>query len=148
MSGLRTNWESAGLEKKEFTPLPNGTYHATVTGCMFNQSEKKVNFEFTITDSDYQNRKVWDNLDVVKVGWKIKKNFQALGVWTDPDTDDELVKNCEAALNKGAEVDVTSREYQGKTYNNVKTVKPLMATQAAAIGVATAAAINSDDIPF
>lgn len=127
MSGLKTTWGDE--DKKEFKALPNGVYHATVSGAQLTKSkdntEDVVEFEFTVTDSDHANRKLWDKCNVQKVAWKVKKNFTALGVWpeNEPDSIDELLPLCGQALNKSVEVKVTTREYNGKFYNNAEVVK-------------------------
>lgn len=125
MSGLRTKWEGRS-DSKEYKPLPQGDYHAAITGCSYDEVENKVSFEFTISDADYAKRKVWDNLSVDSFGWKIKKNFEAIKVWTNPDSTEELVSNCENALNKEVCVTVVQNAGKnGKIYNKVRDVKLL-----------------------
>jgi hypothetical protein len=135
MTGLRANWEGS----EEFLPLPRGFYPAVITGCMFDQTEDKVSFEFTLTNP--ANRRVWDNIPVETFGWKIRKFFEALEVWTNPDTDDELIKNCQAALNKNVEIEVVQSKPTpaGKIYNNVKGLKLLFSA---------GTAVTESDIPF
>ena len=136
--GPVVNWGDS--EKKEYKALPNGNYHATVTGCTLSETngEQTFEFEFTVTDSDYANRKLWDKANVAKVAWKVKKNFKALGVWPNQDPTDvsQVAPLCAKVLNKPVEVKVTSREYNGKIYNNAEPVRVLDSTA------------TEEDLPF
>jgi hypothetical protein len=68
---IRVNFseKEATSESREVTPVPRGKYQATVTDCEMrecgptskNPGKPYLNFEFTITEGPYANRKVWTN---------------------------------------------------------------------------------------
>lgn len=139
IAGEGINW--AGKDT-DFPALPNGVYHAQVTGCMLRKGELTrsweldaegepmdiVDFEYTITDADHQNRKLWDRAAVQSHAWKVKKMFTGLGVWPteEPRTVEELPALCGQALNTVVEVKVKTFQKKDGTFgNSVDSVKAI-----------------------
>lgn len=71
-----------------FTLLPNGKYHAMVTGFEVTETEggkapgtPMVKAEYTIASGKYENRRVWDNLVLNKDSlWKVKQFLLGTGL--------------------------------------------------------------------
>lgn len=84
MTDLGNLWNStaaASKEKKEFDLIPKGVYLAKVTDAKLDSSNGKdfIQYEFTITDGEYKNRRIWDRRYFTeKTIPYIKREFEAV----------------------------------------------------------------------
>lgn len=114
--------------KKSTTPdiLPEGSYEVFVEEYKMD-SEEKGSLTLTVRDDveqDYAKRKMWVNLNTnPAIAWKLSTIARAAGVpaGTDFDNFEDYLR---AVTGKSMKVVVAHREYNGKTYVDVKGFYP------------------------
>lgn len=107
-------------EKKDFEPLPQGTYHVEIEEAVIDVSRDpaSVKWQYKVTDGDYLNRKLWKrNYMTPKALPFLKQDLNALGVKVEKAS--HLPEALEQLLGKSVEVAVSHRTYNGKTYEDV-----------------------------
>lgn len=133
-----------GVEgQKAFEPLPAGKYNVEVTD--FRESKAGENaknpgapivaWEFTVTDGEYEGRKIWDNMAIIAPSetskgtlWRVKAMLEACGFEVDGeiDFDPEEVLNSNLvirlAIQKARKNEETGEEYEPR--NTVKAFFP------------------------
>jgi hypothetical protein len=123
-------------EQAGFSALPNGKYHAALTGweLVHTQNAGKlpvgtpgINAEFTIQDGPHENRRLWNNFWVAETTLGFAKGaLLALGV---PKEDIEAATNLgelfDAAEGNSVMLTVTTRKYNGEDRNNIAGYAPL-----------------------
>lgn len=105
----------------EFEPLPSGQYLAKIvnpddfTLTKSQNGNDMIKVAWTITEGEYEGRKVFDNI-ALHVPWKVKQYCEAAGIesGTNLDTDD--------FIGLEALIQVNQEEYQGQARNKVKNV--------------------------
>ena len=118
--------------KKTTTPdiLPEGSYEVYVSEYSMD-SEEKGSLTLTIREDieqDYAKRKMWVNLNTnPNIAWKLSTIARAAGVpaGTDFDTFEDYMR---AVTGKSMKVVAGHREYNGKTYVDVKGFYPTRLT--------------------
>jgi hypothetical protein len=129
MSIFAEAFESSSEPRGEVGPIKDGEYEARLADV--SESDHPItgltatNLEYEITSGDFKGRKVWDNVshrdDTM---WKVAKVWNAMGMKGMPDDWSGftlgLTQNC---TNKHFNITVKNREYNGKTYTNIVSVK-------------------------
>lgn len=122
---------------KKYEPLPEGEYPVVLTDCDPESDEKGDRFQIRWTvdnaKSPFHGRILFDSAYVLartvsataaEVGAKkIGKILQLAGVELGPDDEIDAETLQAKAIGLEAVATVTQREWQGKIYNNVKSVK-------------------------
>jgi hypothetical protein len=114
--------------KKSTTPdiLPEGSYEVFVDEYSMD-SEEKGSLTLVVRDDinqDYAKRKMWVNLNTnPSIAWKLSTIARAAGIpaGTDFNTFEDYLKS---VTGKSMKVVVAHREYNGKTYVDVKGFYP------------------------
>lgn len=111
-----------------FGAIPAGVYEAVVDSCEVKQNKAKngnyLEFVYKIQSSDpaVDGKKVWDRTSLKPAGmWRTKQVLEALGF----DTSGEVEFDPEDVVEIECQIEVTIREYDGKEFNDVKSVKAL-----------------------
>ena len=123
---IRINDVETKKETKPLDILPEGSYEVYVSEYKMDDEEKG---SFTLTvredvEQDYPKRKMWVNLNTnPNIAWKLSTIARAAGVpaGTDFDTFEDYMR---AVNGKSMKVVVGHREYNGKTYVDVKGFYP------------------------
>jgi hypothetical protein len=119
------------IDIKKFDPIPAGTYDAKVTGGELKSTSGEgklgkvpmINWEFTIQDEEYVNRKVWMNTVIHETTLFNLKALLATGKFSEEDMAAELDFEIEDIIGEEVRVVVAQREYNGEVRNEVKRVK-------------------------
>ena len=140
-------------EAKSFDALPKGEYTATLTHTTINLVDNRLEWEFRVSDGEYANRKLWRNVPWDKE-WgpgAIKGDVQTLGL-DDSSIQDpaDFQKILTPLWGKKFKLAVTTRDYNGKTYNNVYINGYFNEAEAVAVGLDSAVpgVDTSENIPF
>ena len=129
MSIFAEAFETASTEPQSYGPIPDGSYEARLdkvdTSDHPMTGVTATNLEYTITDGEHRDRKVWDNVthrdDTM---WKVAKIWNAMGMTGQPaDWSEFSLKLSQYCTSKHFTVTVKNREYNGKTYTNVTGVR-------------------------
>lgn len=129
MSIFAEAFETASTEPQSYGPIPDGSYEARLDKVDTSDHPMTgitaTNLEYTITDGEHRDRKVWDNVthrdDTM---WKVAKIWNAMGMTGQPaDWSEFSLKLSQYCTNKHFTVTVKNREYNGKTYTNVTGVR-------------------------
>ena len=123
------------IEEMDFSPIPNGTYDAVLTGWELNDGDKGpyYNCEYTLDESaeEYKNRKVWTVTSLSpKSLWRFKRDMIRLGAdgermapGSDEDTDDIIASNVGASCRlKLLQEDYKDNAGEIKVKNTIKEV--------------------------
>ena len=122
---IRINEVETAKETKP-TLLPEGSYEAFVEDYTMDNDEKG-SLTLVVRDDveqDYAKRKMWVNLNTSPtIAWKLSTIARAAGIpaGTDYNTFEDYMK---ALTGKSMKVIVAHREYNGKTYVDVKGFYP------------------------
>jgi len=148
-------WASEEPEApSENTPLPVGSYDATVRGVKlksWDDGSQSVEWEFQVVGGAHDGRVTWMNagLDKSKIA-KTKGHFALLGIMRP--TLSETIAAFPSIEGRGVKISVT--EWNGKLYrhlnalaDNVTVARPVTAPVAPAV-TATLPGIPADAIPF
>jgi len=152
-------FDASKVEPNEgFDLLPAGEYTAVIVGSerkpTSNGNGEYLKFELQITDAGkYQNRKLWDNLNIKSSGpnkdttEKIAKGTlsaicRAVNVLTPKDTNELHMKPIRITV--GVKTRSDTRELQ----NHIKAYKPRDAGPVAAPQMATAGAMSTEQTPW
>lgn len=148
-------WASEEPEApSENTPLPVGSYDATVRGVKlksWDDGSQSVEWEFQVVGGAHDSRVTWMNagLDKAKIA-KTKGHFALLGIMRPTLT--ETIAAFPSIEGRGVKISVT--EWNGKLYrhlnalaDNVTVARPAPAPVAPAV-TATLPGIPADAIPF
>lgn len=134
--GTSLDWEGdIDAPDNEFEPLPEGVYTFEVEAVdrqQFNGSQKMsacpmAHVHLRILDEPYSNRKIFENLLLnSKVAWKIKQFFVCIGMHpVDAPKDQKVRMDWSHAIGRRGSLKLSTREYNGKTYNDVSEfIKP------------------------
>ena len=116
----------------EFTPIPEGTYDATLTSgevVAEAKTSKKpyVSLTFTVLNGEYAGRKLFRNFSLQPQAlWAFKQAMVRLGVDGDilsrPMEFDELTALIAENTGAQCQVDVGLREYQGELRNELRKI--------------------------
>jgi len=149
-------WASEEPEApSENTPLPVGSYDATVRGVKlksWDDGSRSVEWEFQVVGGAHDGRVTWMNagLDKAKIA-KTKGHFALLGIMRP--TLSETIAAFPSIEGRGVKISVT--EWNGKLYrhlnalaDNVTVARPAPAPAPAPAVTATLPGIPADAIPF
>ena len=123
---IRINEAEPKKETKTYDLLPEGSYEVYVSEYTLDD-EEKGSLTLIVRDDieqDYGKRRVWVNLNTnPAIAWKLSIIARAAGVpaGTDFDNFEDYMK---AVTGKSMKVIVAHREYNGKTYVDVKSFYP------------------------
>lgn len=128
--GTSLGWEEEiDAPDNEFEPLPEGVYSFEVQAVdrqQFNGSAKMApcpmaHVHARILDEPYAGRVVFSNLMLnSKVAWKIKQFFVCLGMHpADAPKEQRVRMDWSHAIGRRGRVKLKTREYNGRTYNDV-----------------------------
>ena len=138
--GTSLGWEEEiEAPDNEFELIPAGEYNFEVEAVdrqQFNGSAKMsacpmAHVHLRILDVPYENRKLFENLLLnSKVAWKIKQFFVCIGMHpADAPKEQKVRMDWSHAIGRRGRIKVTTREYSGKTYNDVdEFLKPEVTT--------------------
>jgi len=109
-----------------FDAIPPGDYSAILSeweATKFQTGSTGAKLEFTITEDEFQGRKLWSNLVLTqKALWKVKEFLTAMELWTPEELEGSI--NLSEALDQAVGEELTLRVvqhlYDGETRNNVK----------------------------
>jgi hypothetical protein len=128
----------------DFDVIPRGKYQAQITDGELREAGEQakhpgslyVNWEFTLTEGEFENRKLWTNTSVghgdeCKCGdWKpgsmgnIKSLLFATGLYTKEQLAESIDFEIDDVIGAHVTAIVIIKEYQGDDQNEVKRVKP------------------------
>lgn len=131
-------FESTEEEKKKYAPLPEGEYIVTITDAEIENDDKGDKFALTLQVDDHGNnfdrRKLWDTLYVegrsvspkaVEIGQKrLSQIFKIAGL-SGFQSYEEATDRAHALIGQTLVAKVSTREWEGKTFNNVKSYAPV-----------------------
>jgi len=122
--GIRANFSDVGSGSGIFEPLPGGKYHVKVTDGELkeagpnakNPGSQYINWEFTVQDGDYEDRKIWSNTSLLPQAlFGLKGLLEAVGMDTngeiDFDIDDLIGKDVVIQVKKTPKRTVGDKEY-------------------------------------
>jgi hypothetical protein len=120
--------DTNGGDKKDFSPLPDGDYQATIYSAVNGESNTKrtpqIEVEFRITGPTHAKRRVWDNFYLTTGSlWRLKQLLVAAGALSS-DYVGSFDENTVAAEIQGETVTITltTEEFNGKQRNRVSAV--------------------------
>lgn len=128
MSIFQEAFDDAGSTSSS-GPIPDGEYDVKlldvsdtdhpVTGVT------STNLEYEVTMGEHQNRKVWDNVQHRdETMWKVAKIWNSMGMKEQPSDWKEFhLKISQNCTGKHFSITVRNREYNGKNYTNVISIK-------------------------
>lgn len=117
----------------EFGAIPSGRYHAKITGGEMreagpnskNPGSQYVNWEFTIQEGAFEDRKVWTNTSLLPQAlFGLKALLLSSSRYTKEQLADELSFDIETLISADLVITVGQREYNGDTRNEVKRYAP------------------------
>jgi hypothetical protein len=119
----------AGASDTEFEPLPEGTYTARLsevgTEPHPDDGILRTTLEFTITDGEHSNRKVWDKIKHADtILWKAGALYNGMGIKGDLDGWSEWASAVAEQANRTFLITTSNREYEDKIYTGVKRLQP------------------------
>jgi hypothetical protein len=123
----------SGVESKNFDAIPGGWYHVKVTdGEQTETKEAKklpagtpgVNWEFTVQDGEYADRKVWTNTWLHENSiWALKGLLEATGRYSAEQLAESLEFEIDDVIGSDVMIRVAIRDYNGDDVNDVKRIK-------------------------
>jgi len=125
------NWFNQEPEKKDFELIPNGKYVAILENAQLDATSEphKLKVTYVLKDEKFGNRKLWQNFTYSDKSAKfLVWQMGVLGVQSQAKSatsEKEYYKAITdgvfelAKSNAAVVLEVTSKEYNGKTYNNV-----------------------------
>jgi hypothetical protein len=130
-------------ETAKYAPIPEGEYPVCISEAEAESDEKgdRIQLRWCIDQpgSPFHERLIFDTCYIngrtvsakaVEIGLEKLARIAAIGgIDTDKDLDSDML--CAKLIGLSAVAKVSQREYQGKTYNNVKSVKAPKAAKAA-----------------
>lgn len=117
----------------EFGAIPSGKYHAKITGGEMreagpnskNPGSQYVNWEFTIQQGSFEDRKVWTNTSLLPQAlFGLKALLLASGRYTKEQLAEELTFDIDTLVSSDVVITVGQREYNGDVRNEVKRYAP------------------------
>jgi len=121
MVEITPNLEEVESKQTGFAPIEAGTYSAKIDSADWDTNTGRLAVAYSITtDGTFMGRKVWQNIPISGPhAWVFTKFHMA--ALHEPYVKDQSV---DTTVYIGREVDLTvePREYNGKTYTNVKAV--------------------------
>lgn len=121
--------EASGQDKTEFAPLPEGTYTARLTNVETephpDDGIMRTSLEFTITDGEHSDRRVWDKIKHAdSILWKAGAIYNGMDIRGDLEGWPDWAQAVTEQINRSFLITTGNREYNGKTYTGVKRLQP------------------------
>ncbi len=138
--GFKVNLD--GVDVNAFDPIPASTYKAFVTDGEVKESgpqsknpgSQYINWEFTISEGTYENRKQWMNTSLLPQAlFGIKALLQATGRFSEAQLSGEIDFDIADVIGSEVLIVVKIKEYNGEDRNEVKSVRAV----GAAVGATT-----------
>jgi hypothetical protein len=117
----------------DFDALPAGAYNVAVTDWSKTETKKEgkipegtpgINWEFTVQDGDFENRKLWTNHWIHPKTLGFLKTFLVKsGAYTEEDVEGQLDIDPDRVLGSELVAVVTVRKYKGDDRNDIKKFK-------------------------
>lgn len=111
LSRSMTNDEYTAQGKKDYEPLPLGEYLCEVEDVTFDTVKSLLTFKYRVIEGAHKNRRLWDNVSVPKVAWKLKSILTALGMDLPP----TMKLDESRCIGKRVKIAVKHDKYNGKT---------------------------------
>ena len=109
------------VEGGDFELLPEGTYNATVYEVEFNEEKNYLNWEFRITDADYEDRRAWTITSLKPNAlWKLKQILNRIA--PEMDLSGQLNIDTDELGGLPCRLDIIHEEYKGDTKARVDEV--------------------------
>jgi hypothetical protein len=113
----------------EFAPIPEGTYIARLSNVETephpDDGIMRTSLEFTITDGEHSERRVWDKIKHAdSILWKAGAIYNGMGIRGDLDGWSDWAQAVTEQINRSFLITTGNREYNGKTYTGVKRLQP------------------------
>lgn len=117
----------------EFNPVPRGKYVARVTGGEIrvsgenakNPGSEYINWEFTISEGEFEDRKLWSNTSLLPQAlFGLKRLLASTGKWGNDDLEGELDFEIDDLLGEEVGLSVAIKQYNSEDRNEIKSFMP------------------------
>lgn len=129
--GISVNFTD--VETSDFDVLPSGSYQARITDGEIRESgpnaknpgSQYINWEFTISEGEFEGRKQWTNTSLLPQAlFGLKGLLKATGQFDDDEIEGEMNFEIDDVIGSEVTIVVGQKMYDGEKRNEVKRVKP------------------------